>query len=308
MTTALANVNGSTAIEHREYFSREQIQLITDVIARNASEAELWLFIRTCERLRLDPFARQIFAVKRWDNDLKREVMQTQVSIDGFRVVAERTGQYEGQTAPQWCGLDGKWRDVWLANEPPAAARVGIFRRGFREPVWGIAAYESFVQRKKDGDAMKQWRTMPDVMLLKCAEAQALRRAFPHDLGGVYAPEEMGQADNHSAQPSRVIDITAKNEPPPREQHREPPPPKERQIAETEDGEIVEVPNTFAEIRDDMEFRFFARANKGVLSGLKNGQRKTAQQKCDEAALRVQLDPSLARALCGLADGDEVRP
>lgn len=193
--------------------SREQIELLKDTICKGASDAELALFVATTNRLRLDPFARQIFAVWRWDPELKRKVMQAQVSIDGFRLVAERTGEYRGQTPPQWCGWDGKWRDVWLEEEPPAAARIGVYRAGFADPLYRVATFQSYVQLTKQGEPNKTWRTMPDVMISKCAESVALRAAFPNDLSGVYTAEEMGQADNPPAEPvtrtraPEVIDV-----------------------------------------------------------------------------------------------------
>src|SRR5687768_9258625 len=108
MTTAIQKTNGVTSIaRQQDGLTDEQIKLITDTIAKGASRDELALFVQTCNRLKLDPFARQIFLVKRWDSNLNRMVAQSQVSIDGFRLVAERTGQYRGQTAPQWCGKDG---------------------------------------------------------------------------------------------------------------------------------------------------------------------------------------------------------
>ena len=180
------------AIEH----DRDALDLIKRTFAAGTSDDEFRLFVQTTQRLGLDVFARQAFCVKRWDSARRCEVAQTQVSIDGFRVIAERSGSYEGQTAPQWCAPDGTWRDVWLDKEPPAAARVGVYRKHHREPMWGIARYASFVQTKKEGGPNRMWATMPDIMLAKCAEAQALRRAFPQDLSGIYTPDEMGQAEN----------------------------------------------------------------------------------------------------------------
>lgn len=189
-------------------FTAEQAELIKRTICKGATDDELQLFIGQCKRTGLDPFSKQIHAVKRWDKNAGREVMTIQVAIDGFRVIAERTGTYEGQAGPFWCGADGVWKDVWLDKGPPSAARVGVYKRGAREPTWGIATMDSFVQLSKEGAPTKFWRTMPDVMLAKCAEAQALRKAFPHDLAGLYVDEEMDQADNHERQPPKIASVT----------------------------------------------------------------------------------------------------
>lgn len=176
-------------VRHKEFFNQDQVELIKSSICKGASNDELRWFLYQCARARLDPFARQIYWIKRKDG-----TAFTLVSIDGFRLIAQRSGEYDGQVGPDWADENGTWHSIWLAEDAPAAARVGVLRKGSKNPTWGVARFDSYAPRYKNGDLIGNWATMPDVMIAKCAEALALRKAFPQDLSGLYSGDEMQQA------------------------------------------------------------------------------------------------------------------
>lgn len=174
---------------------RASIEAVKNLIAPKASDEDLHLFAQVCSRTGLDPFQKEIYAIHRWDARLGAEKMSIQVGIDGLRKLAAATGQYAGSEI-RWCGPDGLWREVWLENTPPSAAKASIYRKGCGDrPFEAVARWASYCQVGKNGSPSGLWAKMPDTMLAKCAEALALRKAFPDgNMSGLYTPEEMDQA------------------------------------------------------------------------------------------------------------------
>jgi phage recombination protein Bet len=171
----------------------EQTQLISTTIAPGCSADELRLFAYACQRTGLDPFSKQIYAIKRGGK------MTIQAGIDGLRAIAERTGELDGSST-EWCGDDGQWVDVWLSSKPPAAAKTTIYRKGSQHPFTGVARFADY----NAGQGL--WSKMPAAMIAKCSEALALRKAFPANLSGVYSTDEMEQA---AIEPVTVSDAPA---------------------------------------------------------------------------------------------------
>jgi phage recombination protein Bet len=184
-------------------FNEEQMALLKNTIAKDATDSELALFVNQCKRTGLDPFTKQIYFIK----DKKGNVTIC-TAIDGLRLVAERTGKYEGQTEPQWCGDDGVWKDVWLSDELPKAARQGVWKTGFKTPVYGVALFREYAGiysfddnygKFKKGDLTHMWNKMPVLMISKVAEALALRKAFPNDLSSLYSTDEISELVENAA-------------------------------------------------------------------------------------------------------------
>lgn len=169
-------------------FTQSQVELIKRTIAKDATDDELSLFLSQCKRTGLDPITRQIYFIK-----VKGRVI-VQTSIDGFRLVAERSGAYEGQSAPLWCGQSGVWRDVWLENTPPSACKIGVYKKGFREALTAVALFKEYAQ------STTIWQEKPALMLAKVAESLALRKAFPNDLSGLYSSDELSAEQAQSVE------------------------------------------------------------------------------------------------------------
>lgn len=200
MSNDLARQDGSAAPTPSTGFTPSQRGLIKRTVVHGVGEAtddELDLFEIICRRTGLNPFVGQIWAIRRKEqvDGVWQERMTIQVGIAGYRLIAERTSKYEGMLGPYWCGTDGQWRDVWLDPKPPAAAKVGILKRGFREPLWAVATFAEFAQRTRGGELTRFWRSMPANQLAKCCKALAFREAFPQETSGLYSDAELPEVE-----------------------------------------------------------------------------------------------------------------
>lgn len=193
----MSNTTGSAlaVAGDQKFWDAHQLAALKQLGIDQASNGDLAVFLNFAQRTGLDPFARQIYMIGRNSNQGKKWTIQA--SIDGLRIVAERSGDYAGQVGPEYCGEDGQWRDTWTSNTPPVAARVGVLRHGFQAPLYGVAYYEEYAQKNSP-----MWSDKPRLMLAKCAEALALRKAFPNDLAGLYTADEMGAAERQATTPA----------------------------------------------------------------------------------------------------------
>lgn len=183
MSNALKIQEPQAQLARSEFFTPEQQEMIRKSFLNGATEAEARVLLELAKVRKLNPISGQIHFVKR----SKREgqgwvsVWAAQVGIDGFRAIAERTGKYEGQDEPEF-ETDKAGR--------PTLCRVRVYRKDWSRPIVGVAHFSEYVQKNSDGQPNHMWTSKPFLMIAKCAEALALRKAFPDDLGGLYTPDE----------------------------------------------------------------------------------------------------------------------
>ena len=198
MSTEITRHSTNTALtiaEDQTGFTDQQIAALRQIGLGANTQADVEVFFHQAKRSGLDPFRREIYMITRKTKNGPKATIQT--GIDGFYKIADRVTRATGGTwgIPEtlWCGPNGQWRDVWLEETPPAAAKVTVERNGSRfTTVATSAEYNA-------GSPM--WQKMPARMIAKCAEALAIRRAFPDDLSGLYTSEEMAQADSPAPAP-----------------------------------------------------------------------------------------------------------
>lgn len=197
-------------IRPRDY-NPEQLALIRRTVADGTAPDEFAMFMEVCKRVGLDPFRKQIYCIIYNADDRKKRKVTFVTGIDGFRACAARNGDYRPDPQAPRFEMDDSAKNPKTNPLGFVSATVAPMKaddKGEWHPIEATVYWEEFApivdewegekgSRRRTGELTLQWgnwRKMPRIMLAKCAEAQALRKGWPEDLGGVYAPEEMDQA------------------------------------------------------------------------------------------------------------------
>ncbi len=228
MGTDLAKKGELATYDEKQARTIEQIELIKQTVAKGCSDIELKLFLYRCDRMQLDPLSNQAWAIRRRTRDKKtgqwEEHMTMQTSIDGYRTIAQRTGQYAGNDAPVFKEENGR----------PIFCQFTVYKivQGIKCSFTGTVRYEEYVAKDKEGKLLGFWNDKPFLMLEKCAESKALRMAFPFELGGAYTNEEMEQANNSTVNYEAQENLNP--EPEINQEQEQPKPEKKRKTPEME--------------------------------------------------------------------------
>lgn len=173
--------------------SGDKLKLLKDTVCKGASDSELQLFLHVCIKTGLDPFMKQIYSIPRGG----QRTIQT--SIDGLRLIAERTNRYAPGREAVYVHDDNGF----------VISATAYVKKMTGDGTWHEVASTAFMSEFNPGNNTF-WKKMPRVMLAKCAEASALRKAFPAEMSGVYSDDEMFQSkkdDEH-----KVIEIDPKEQ------------------------------------------------------------------------------------------------
>jgi phage recombination protein Bet len=178
-----------------------------------APRAVVEKFLALSRQSGLNPLSNQIWCIGRLSKGRVEWAVQT--GIDGFRLVADRSAKYAGQDAAEWMTDKGEWVDAFipkLHGGHPLAARVRVYRDDWDRPAVGVAEWGAYAQTTAKGELTSMWAKQGAGQLAKCAEALALRKAFPMDLSGLYTSDEIAAAPEQHveiAPPSRdwIADI-----------------------------------------------------------------------------------------------------
>lgn len=168
-------------------FTEEQEQIILDTCCNGATKEEARALMVIAAARGLNPILQECYFVKRYDRAAKKEKWSVQAAIDSLRIKAEQTGIYAGQDEPEY-----EYDNQGFVT----LARVRVWRKDWPRPAVGVARWDEYVQTTREGDPTHFWKQMPHNQLAKCAEALALRKAFPTVLSKIYTVDEMGQAEN----------------------------------------------------------------------------------------------------------------
>ena len=196
------------AVEERFGIDRAGWKALVEAIYPNAETADaIVMALSYCRARNLDPFKRPVHIVPMWSSVAGKMIETVWPGISELRTTAFRTGQYAGMPAPDFGptiertfkGKAGrgksKGQERSLTLQFPEWCRVTITRelngteRSFVGPkVYWFEAYAKWA----DTDVPNEmWSNRPVGQLEKCAEAGALRRAFPEEIGNALTAEEM---------------------------------------------------------------------------------------------------------------------
>lgn len=179
----------------------QQVKLSPSIIRKflvsgggNATDQEIMTFLTLCKFQRLNPFLREAYLIKYGNSDATI-VIGKEVFTKRARRNANYAGQQAGVVVLKVDGtLENRIGTICLENEKLVGGWAKIYIKSDEVPTEITVSLNEYIGKKSNGEINAQWSKKPATMIRKVALVQALREAFPEELQGLYAKEEV--ADN----------------------------------------------------------------------------------------------------------------
>lgn len=159
------------------------------------TDQEVMMFLSLCKFQKLNPFLKEAYLIK-YGNQPATIV----TGKEAFMKRAMRNQNYAGYEAgivieeDETGSMVERVGTIVLDGEKLIGGWARVYIKGWEQPLMVTVSFEEYCL-KKDGKPASNWAVKPATMIRKVALVQALREAFPEDLGGLYTAEESGDAE-----------------------------------------------------------------------------------------------------------------
>lgn len=166
---------------------------------------EVVMFMNLCQHNCLDPWLREAYLIK-----FGSEPATIVAAKEAYTKRAECNEQFNGQEAgiillnEETNEINYRKGSFKLPNETLVGGYAEVWRKDRGHSYRIEVSLDEYMGKKKDGNPTMIWRTKPATMIRKVALVQALREAFPGNLGGAYTAEEVGMDEPIEAEFTEV--------------------------------------------------------------------------------------------------------
>jgi phage recombination protein Bet len=163
----------------------EMLTALRNTVAPGLTDAEFHLFAEIVKSTGLNPVTKEVWAIKAGGR------LQLMTGINGFLRIANSHPMFDGME------VEFEWDGKTLVS-----ATAKVYRKDRRFPSVATAYMAEYSKPSPI------WKTMPSIMLSKCAKSLAIREAFVQELGGLYTAEEMpSEYGHHHAKAAPAIEV-----------------------------------------------------------------------------------------------------
>lgn len=170
-------------------FTDEDASLIKNTLCPTLTNEEFVVFMKICVSHQLNPMMKQIYAIKYGNR------VSYITSIDGFRLIAERTG----------CYAPGKECTFAYDDKNRLLSATAFVKKKTSDGTWHEVATSALLSEYSSSKGL--WETKPHIMLAKCAESLALRKAFPAEMSALYTQDEMSPPPVEELNAQQILEL-----------------------------------------------------------------------------------------------------